>query len=61
MRLQFVGAGRYGCSCTPVFLILIRLANPLLKYADVCGPLDLRAVVHRLRTSDLERMSVLCD
>ena len=33
-----MGAGPYGCSYAPVFLKLIRLANPLLKYANVCGP-----------------------
>ena len=44
-----MGAGPYGCS----FLNLIRLASPLLKYANVCGPPDLRAVAHRLRTSEL--------
>ena len=34
-----MGAGPYGGSYAPVFLNLIRLANPLLKYANVCGPL----------------------
>ena len=29
--LQFVDADPYGCSYAPVFLNLIRLANPLLK------------------------------
>ena len=53
LRLQFMGAGLYGCSYAPVFLNLIRLANPLLKYANVCGSPDLRAVVHRLKTSGL--------
>ena len=53
MRLQFMGAGPYDCSYAPVFLKLIRLANPLLKYANVCGPPDLLAVAHRLRTSAL--------
>ena len=33
-----MGVGPYGCSYAPVFLNLIRLANPLLKYANVCGP-----------------------
>ena len=31
MRLQFMGAGPYGCSYAPVFLDFIRLVNPLLK------------------------------
>ena len=53
MHLQFIRAGRYGCSYAPVFLYLVRLANPLLKYANVCGPPDLSAVAHRLRTSVL--------
>ena len=38
LRLQFMGAGPYGYSYAPVFLNLIRLANPLLKYANICGP-----------------------
>ena len=29
--LQFMGADQYGCSYAPVFLNVIRLANPLLK------------------------------
>ena len=49
-----MGAGPYGCSYVPVFLNLIRLANPLLKYANVCGPPDLRAVAQRLRTTELD-------
>ena len=53
LRLQFIGASPYGCSYAPVFLNLIRLANPLLKYINVCGPADLRAVAHRLRISAL--------
>ena len=59
LRLLFMGADPYGCSYAPVFFNLIRLANPLLKYANVCGPPDLRAVAHRLRTSGLA--SFLCD
>ena len=55
MLLQFMVAGPYGCSYAPVFLNLIRLANPLLRYANVCGPLDLRAVAHRLRTRVLHQ------
>ena len=51
LGLQFMSAGLYGCSYTPLLLNLIRLANPLLKYANVCGPLDLCAMAHRLRTS----------
>ena len=46
LRLQFMGAGPYGSSYAPLLLNLIRLANPLLKYANVCGPPDLRAVAH---------------
>ena len=46
--LQFMGTGPYGCSYAPVFLNFIRLANPLLKLPNVCGPPDLRAVAHRL-------------
>ena len=46
IRLQFIGAGPYGYPFAPVFLNLIQLANPLLKYTNVCGPLDLRAVAH---------------
>ena len=42
-----------GSSHTPVFLNPIRHANPFLKYTDVRGPPDLRAVAHRLRTSGL--------
>ena len=53
LRLQFMGAGPCGCSCAPVFLNLIRLANPLFKYANVHGPPDLRAMAHRLRASAL--------
>ena len=53
LRLQFMGAGPYGSSFAPLLLNLIRLANPLLKYANVCDPPDLRAVAHRLRTSVL--------
>ena len=53
-RLQFIGAGPYGCRYAPAFLNLIWLANPLLKNANVCGPPDLRAVTHRLRTSGLD-------
>ena len=58
MRLQFMGAGPYGCSYAPVFFNLIRLANPLLKYANVCGPSDVRAVAHRLRTNDLAKRNL---
>ena len=50
----------YGGSYAPLLLNLIRLANPLLKYANVCGPPELGAVGHRLRTSDLEWVGVLC-
>ena len=53
LRLQFMGAGPYGGSYAPPLLNLIRLANPLLKYANVCGPPGLRAVAHRLRTSGI--------
>ena len=38
LHFQFMGAGPYSCSYAPVFLSLIRLANSLLKYANVCGP-----------------------
>ena len=38
LRLQFMSAGPYGGSYAPVLLNLIRLANSLLKYANVCGP-----------------------
>ena len=38
-----------------IFLNLIRPTNPFLKYVDVRGPPDLRAVAHRLRTSGLDR------
>ena len=38
LRLQFMGAGPYGCLYASIFLNLIPLANPLLKYANVCGP-----------------------
>ena len=54
MRFQFMGACPCGCSYAPIFLNLIRLANPLLKYANVCGLSDLRAVAHRLRTNALK-------
>ena len=50
-----MSAGLCGCSCAPVFLHLIQLANPLLKYSNVRGPPDLRAVAHRLTTSVLEK------
>ena len=62
LRLQFIGAHIYGCSYAPVFLNLIRLANPLLKCISVCNPPDLRAVAHRLRTSVLEhsRVTLVC-
>ena len=53
LHLQFMGAGPCGCSCGPVFLNLIRHANPSLKYADVRGPPVLRAVAYRLTTSAL--------
>ena len=46
-----MGAGPCGCSCGPVFLNLIPHANPSLKYADVRGPPDLRAVAYRLRSN----------
>ena len=45
----------YGCLYAPVFLNHIWLANLLLKYANVCGPTDLRAVAHWLITSVLDR------
>ena len=51
-----MGAGPYGGSCAPLLLNLIRLANPFLKYANVCGPpvmVRCRAVAQRLRTSAL--------
>ena len=54
MRLQFMGAGPYGCSNAPVILNLIRLANPLLKYANICGPPYLPAVARQLRTSGVK-------
>ena len=54
LRLEFMGAGPYGGSYAPLLLNLIRLASALSKYANVCGPPDLRAVAHRLRISDLE-------
>ena len=38
LRLQFMGAGPYGGSYAPLLLNLIRLANPSLKYPNVCGP-----------------------
>ena len=38
LRLPFMGAVPYGGSYAPLLLNLIRLANPLLKYANVCGP-----------------------
>ena len=47
-------AGPCGCSCAPVFLNLIRLANPSLKYANVRGPPDLCAEAYWLRTGALE-------
>ena len=53
LRLQFMCAGPYGCSYAAVFLKLIRLANPLLKYANICSPPDLRAVAHLLKTTVL--------
>ena len=53
LRLQFMGAGPYGGSYAPLLLNLIRLANPLLKYANVCVSPNLRTVAHRLRTSDI--------
>ena len=53
--LQFMSAVPYSCSYAPVFSNLIRLANPLLKYANVCGPPDLRAVAHQLKTSDIDK------
>ena len=53
LRLWFTGAGPYGSSHTSVFLNLIRHANSFLKYKDVRGPPELRAVAHRLRTSAL--------
>ena len=40
-----MGAGPYGSLYEPVFFNLIQLANPLLKFANVCSPLDLHAVV----------------
>ena len=46
LRLQFMGAGPYGGSYAPLLLNLIRLADSLLKYANVYGPLDLSAVAH---------------
>ena len=49
-----MGAGPCGCSCGPVFLNLIRHANPSLKYADGGSLPDLRTVAHRLRTSGLD-------
>ena len=30
-HIQFMGAGQHGCLYAPVFLNVIRLANPLLK------------------------------
>ena len=53
LHLQCISAGPYDGSYAPLLLNLIRLANPLSKYANVCGPPDLRAVAHRLRTSAL--------
>ena len=55
LRLQLMGAGPYVGSYAPLLLKLIRLANPLLKYANVGGPPDLRAVAHRLRIIKLDR------
>ena len=52
---QFMDAGPYGCLYAPVFLNLIRLADPLLKYANVCGSPNLCAVAHWLITSGLDR------
>ena len=46
-----MGASPYGGSYAPLLLNLIRLANPLLNNTKVCGPPDLRAVAHRLRSS----------
>ena len=59
LLLQFKGAGPCGCSCAPVFLNLIRHANPFSKYAEVRGSPDLLAVAHRLRTSVLD-LVVVC-
>ena len=49
-----MGAGPYGGSYAPPLLNVIRLANPLLKYVNVCGPPDLRAEAHWLRSSELD-------
>ena len=46
LRLQFMDGGPCGCSRAPVFLNLLRLANPSLKYANVRRLSDLRAVDH---------------
>ena len=59
LRLQFMGAGPYGASYAPLLLNLIRLADPLFECANVCGPPELRAVVHRLRTSALARLPIV--
>ena len=56
-----MGTGPYGCSNAPVFLNLIWLANPLLKYANVCGPPDLRAVANQLRINVLDNQSQITD
>ena len=50
-----MGAGPYIGLYAPLLLNLIRLANSLFKYANVCGQPNLLAVAHRLKTSGLER------
>ena len=61
--LQFLGASPYGDSHAPLLLNSIRLANPLLKYANVCGPPVVnqwtREIVARLNlTMDRQRCCV---
>ena len=58
LRLQFMGAGQYGCSYASG-ISQPHSTNPLLKYTSVCGPPDLRAVARRLRTSGLALVSLL--
>ena len=50
------GVGLYDCSYGPVFLNLIRYANPFSKCADVRGPPDLHSVAQQLRTTGLKEM-----
>ena len=58
-KIRTMGAGPYGCSYVPVFLNIIQLSNPLLKYANAGGPSDLYAMAHWLKASGLEALSLM--